>query len=200
MSLIPPVSAGLSRSVLCALIAASVPAFAQVPLIAQSHSKHYTNSLAPYVVSPQQIVDRMLELADPKPGEMVYDLGSGDGRILISAVQQYRAKAVGIEISEALCKSTTERIQRLGLQNDARVVNGDFLQVDLSPADIVTMYLATDVNEMLRPNLEKQLKAGARVVSHEYPIPGWKPKLVDKDLHESRNHLIYLYEVPTRKK
>jgi len=97
-------------------------------------------------------------------------------------------------------KSTTERIQRLGLQNDARVINADFLQVDLSPADIVTMYLATDVNEMLRPNLEKQLRSGARVVSHDFPIPGWKPKLVDKDLREARNHVIYLYEVPLRKK
>ena len=170
------------------LVLCGLPVFAQGPLIAQQHAKHYSNSLAPYVVSPQQIVDRMLELADPKPHETVYDLGSGDGRILITAVQRYRVKAVGIEISEALAKSTTERIQRLGLQNDARVINGDFLQVDLSPADIVTMYLATDVNEMLRPHLERQLKPGARVVSHEYAIPGWKPKLVDKDFPEARNH------------
>src|SRR5277367_3845660 len=76
--------------------------FAQEPLYGQQHAKHYTNSLAPYVVSPQQIVDRMLELADLKPGETVYDLGSGDGRILITAVQRFRAKAVGIEISDAL--------------------------------------------------------------------------------------------------
>jgi protein-L-isoaspartate O-methyltransferase len=185
----------------CGLVLCALPVFAQGPLIAQTRAKHYTNSLAPYVVSPQQIVDRMLELADPKPGETVYDLGSGDGRILITAVQHYHVKATGIEISEELVKSTSERIQRLGLQNDARVINRDFLQVDLSPADIVTMYLATDVNEMLRPNLEKQLKSGARVVSHEYPIPGWKPKLVDKDLlHQSRNHIIYLYEVPNGKK
>jgi protein-L-isoaspartate O-methyltransferase len=185
----------------CGLVLCALPAFSQGPLIAQTHAKHYTNSLAPYVVSPQQIVDRMLELADPKPGETIYDLGSGDGRILITAVQHYHAKAVGIEISESLVKSTSDRIQRLGLQNDARVINADFLQADLSPADIVTMYLATDVNEMLRPALEKQLKGGARVVSHEYPIPGWKPKLVDKDLlHQSHNHVIYLYEVPSRKK
>lgn len=185
---------------MCGLVLCGLPVLAQGPLVAQNHVKHYSNSLAPYVVSPQQIVDRMLEVADPKPGEVVYDLGSGDGRILITAVQHYHVKAVGIEISEALVKSATERIQRLNLQNDARVLNGDFLQVDLSPADIVTMYLATDVNEMLRPHLEKQLKAGARVVSHEYPIPGWKPKLVDKDLSESRSHVIYLYEVPSRKR
>lgn len=181
------------------MVLASLPAYSQ-GLLYQQRAKHYANSLAPYVVSPQQIVDRMLELADPKPGETVYDLGSGDGRILITAVQRFRSKAVGIEISDALVKSTSERIQRLGLQNDARVILGDLRNVDLSPADVVTMYLTTDVNEMLRPNLEKQLRPGARVVSHEYAIPGWKPKLVDKDLPEARNHVIYLYEVPQKKK
>ena len=187
------VSAGLV--VLC-----GVPAFAQFPLYGQQRAKHYANSLAPYVVSPQQIVDRMLELADLKPGETLYDLGSGDGRVLITAVQRYHAKAVGIEISEVLVKNTTERIQRLGLANDARVIQGDLLQIDLSPADVVTIYLATDSNEILRPNLEKYLKPGARVVSHDYVVPGWKPKVVDKDLPEARGHLIYLYQIAAKKK
>jgi protein-L-isoaspartate O-methyltransferase len=182
-----------------ALLLCSIPGFSQSLVYGQT-TKHYTNSLAPYVVSPQQIVDRMLELADPKPGEAVYDLGSGDGRILITAVQRYRAKAVGIEISDSLVQSTMERIQKLGLQNQARVIHGDFLQVDLSPADVVTMYLATDTNEMLRPNLEKQLKNGARVVTHEYAVPGWKPSMVDKDLPESKGHVIYLYQMPQKKK
>ena len=85
-------------------------------------------------------------------------------------------------------------------ENDARVIHGDFLHVDLSPADVVTMYLATDTNEMLRPNLEKYLKNGARVVSHDYAVPGWKPKMVDKDLKEAHGHIIYLYEMPPKKK
>ncbi len=173
--------------------------FSQTALYGQK-IKHYTNSLAPYVVSPQQIVDRMLEMADPRPGETVYDLGSGDGRILITAVQRYRAKAVGIEISDTLVQSTADRIQKLGLQNDARVIHGDFLHVDLSPADVVTLYLATDTNELLRPNLEKELRKGARVVSHEYPVPGWKPALVDNDLADARGHVIYLYQMPPKKK
>jgi cyclopropane fatty-acyl-phospholipid synthase-like methyltransferase len=182
------------------VVLAALPASSQGLLYGQQRAKHYANSLAPYVVSPQQIVDRMLELAGLKYGETVYDLGSGDGRILITAVQRFRAKAVGIEISDSLVQSTNERIQKLGLQSDARVIHADFLQVDLSPADVVTMYLATDVNEMLRPNLEKYLKPGARVVSHEYAIPGWKPKQVDKDLPEAHNHVIYLYEVEQKKK
>jgi len=173
-------------------------AFSQGVVFGQ-RAKHYSNSLAPYVVSPQQIVDRMLEMADPKPGETVYDLGSGDGRILITAVQRYRVKAVGIEISDALVQSTTDRLQKLGLQTTARVIHDDFLRVDLSPADIVTLYLATDTNEILRPNLEKYLKPGARVVSHEYAVPGWKPKLIDKDLPEARGHVIYLYQISAKK-
>ena len=181
------------------LVCCGVPAFSQSPLYAQ-RIKHYTNSLAPYVVSPQQIVDRMLEMAEIKPGETLYDLGSGDGRVLITAVQRYRAKAVGIEISEALVKSTNERIQKLGLQNDARVIQADMLQIDLSPADVVTIYLATDSNEILRPNLEKYLKPGARVVSHDYAVPGWKAKAVDKDLPDARGHVIYLYQIAAKKK
>ncbi len=178
---------------------AAVPAFSQTALYGQK-IKHYSNSLAPYVASPQLIVDRMLEMADPKPGELVYDLGSGDGRILITAVQRYHAKAVGVEISDQLVQSTNDRIQKLGLRNDARVIHGDFLQVDLSPADVVTMYLATDTNEMLRPNLEKQLKKGARVVSHDYAVPGWKATLVDRDLADAHGHVIYLYQMPPKKK
>jgi SAM-dependent methyltransferase len=181
------------------LVLCGVSAFAQSPY-GQPRAKHYTNSLAPYVVSPQQIVDRMLELADIRPGETLYDLGSGDGRVLITAAQRYHAKAVGIEISETLVKSTTERIQKMGLASDARVIQGDLLQIDLSPADIVTIYLATDSNEILRPNLEKYLRPGARVVSHDYVVPGWKPKFVDKDLPEARGHVIYLYQIAAKKK
>ena len=187
------VSAGL-------LVLCGFPVSAQSVLFGQQRAKHYANSLAPYVASPQQIVDRMLELADLKPGETVYDLGSGDGRVLITAVQRYRAKAVGIEISESLVKSTTERIRMLGLENDARVIQGDLLKVDLSPANVVTIYLATDSNEILRPNLEKYLKPGTRVVSHDYVVPGWKPKFVDKDLPEARGHVIYLYQIAAKTK
>ena len=106
---------------------------------------------------------------------------------------------VGVEISDDLVNSTNTRIRRLGLDNDAQVIHGNFLDVDLSPADVVTLYLATDANEMLRPNLEKYLKNGARVVSHEYAMPGWKPTLVDKD-PERHGHTIFLYEMPPQKK
>jgi protein-L-isoaspartate O-methyltransferase len=168
---------------------------------AQTKFQHYRNSLAPYVVSPQRIVERMLELAELKPNETLYDLGSGDGRIIITAAQRFRAKAVGVEISDLLVTSSNERIAKLGLQGRASVIHGDLLQVDLSPADVVTIYLMTGSNEILRPNLEKYLKPGARVVSHEYAVPGWKPKLVEKaDEADAHNHVIYLYTIPPQKK
>src|SRR6202040_246681 len=112
----------------------------------------------------------------------------------------FRAKAVGVEINDVLVGSATDRILKLGLQNDARVIHADMLQVDLSPADVVPIYLATDSNEILRPNLEKYLKKGARVVSHDYVVPGWKPKFVDKDLPDARGHVIYLYQIAAKKK
>ena len=111
-----------------------------MPLAAQ-HIDH-RNSLAPPVFSPQNIVERMLEAANVKPGEMVYDLGCGDGRVLVTAVQRYRAKAVGVELSPQLVKQATDRIRILHLENDARVIEANLLDVDLSPADVVAKLTA----------------------------------------------------------
>lgn len=177
----------------------AVPAPAQTVLFAQNKLRHYSNSLAPYIVSPQEIVDRMLEIADLKPGETLYDLGSGDGRVLITAAQRFRAKAVGIEISDSLVRSTTERVARMGLQDQVRVIHADLLQVDLSPADVVTMYFPTESNISVRPNLEKYLHPGARVVSHDYSVPGWKPNTVENAVTHSRDHKIYLYVMPAKR-
>src|SRR5919108_5385389 len=111
------------------------------------------DSLAPYIPSPQIVVDRMLEAAKVKPGETVYDLGAGDGRVIITAAQKFKAKAVGIELSEDLCKSVMERIRSLGLEERVSVIHANALKVDLSPADVVTMYLLTSSNDKLKPNL-----------------------------------------------
>jgi len=175
---------------------------AQVPHSGSSSKRDvYTKKLAPFVASPQRIVDRMLEVAAIKPTDTVFDLGCGDGRILFQAAQRYNAKsAVGIEIDEKLVQMTNDRIIGLGLQNRVKVMQGNLLEADLSSADVVTIYLLTQSNELLRPRLEKMLKPGARVVSYDYAVPGWKPKKIDRTNESpSGGHLIYLYEMPPEK-
>jgi SAM-dependent methyltransferase len=169
-----------------ALLLCALPGLAQDP--------RYVNKLAPYVASPVRVVDRMLELANIKPGETVYDLGCGDGRILIAAVEKYKAKAVGVEISPKVVAKARAQIQKAGISGQARVIEGDLLETDLSGADVVTIYLTTAFNEQLRPRLEKYLKPGARVVSHDYAVPGWKPTRID--VADGQKHHIYLYEIP----
>ena len=169
-------------------------AVAALPGYSQS-SRPFTNKLSPYVASPVRAVELMLEMAKIKPGETLYDLGSGDGRIVIAAAEKYNAKAIGIEISPKLVASATSEIERAKLTDQARVIQGDVFQADLSGADVVTMYLDSQSNEKLKPRLEKFLKSGARVVSYEYPVPGWKAKRVEK-IEGRREHLVYLYEIP----
>jgi SAM-dependent methyltransferase len=179
--------------VLLLFVVAVMPVFAQRPL-----RQDMSNKLAPFVTSPQSVVDKMLEAADLKSGEVVYDLGSGDGRVLISAAQKYGARGVGVEISEPLVKSTNDRLRQLNLANRVKIINEDLMKVDLSPADVVIIYLESKSNEMLRPNLEKYLRAGARVVSHDFVVKGWKPSRVERIEAFNRPHTIYVYEMPQR--
>lgn len=162
------------------------------PLLAQVDA---TRSLAPFVPSPQHIVERMLEAAALKPGETVFDLGCGDGRVLVTAVEKFRAKAVGVELSPKVAQMAKDNIKYKGIQNSASVIEGNLLDVDLSNADVVTLYLLTESNSKLRPNLERYLKPGARVVSHDFEIRGWKPVRVEEVQAHRRAHRIYVYEV-----
>jgi protein-L-isoaspartate O-methyltransferase len=179
---------------------AQIPGTPHMPLVAQVKigRPEYAKKLAPYVASPQRVVERMLEMAAPKPGEIIYDLGCGDGRILFCAAEKYQMRAVGIEIDEKLVQQVSDSIARRGMQQRVAVKQGNLLDMDLSEADVVTIYLMTQSNEVLRPKLEKMLRPGARVVSYDYAVPGWKPKRVDKS-EEARGHLIYLYEMPPAK-
>ena len=169
---------------------AVVPALGQQPR---------AERLAPYVPSPQPVVERMLEAADVKPNEMVYDLGCGDGRILITAAREFRAKGVGVELTDKLVRDARDQVRKLGLENRVQVVQGDLMNVDLRPADVVTLYLLTDVNDRLKPMFEKSLHHGARVVSHDFKIPGWKPDRVETVEATNRTHYIYVYTIPPKK-
>lgn len=156
------------------------------------------NRLAPYVPSPQNVVDEMLRAAKVKVGDTVYDLGSGDGRVVITAAQKFGAKAVGIEISPKEAKLSREKIAQAKLEDRVTIVEADALTADLSQADVVTLYFLTSSNDLLRPHLEKSLKPGARVVSHDYPIRGWKETRVEKVEAYKRVHHLYVYEIPAR--
>lgn len=170
--------------VMALLLGGNAALYAQV-----DHAK----SLAPFVPSPQNIVEKMLEAAQLKPGEIVFDLGCGDGRVLVTAARQFRAKAVGVELSPKIAQMARDIIKQQKLDGDASVIEGNLLDVDLSKADVVTLYLLTESNSRLKPNLERYLKPGARVVSHDFEIKGWKPVRVEEVQAHRRNHKIYVY-------
>ena len=157
----------------------------------------FKKQLAPSVGTPEKAVDKILEVANLKRGETLYDLGCMDGRILLAAAKRYQVKAVGIELSGYYAKKATDEAKREGLQDQVTVIHGDFMKQDLSSANVVTLYLATAANETVRPNLEKYLRPNTRVVSYDYPIPGWKAtETFDTEGHLGDTHVIYLYQVP----
>lgn len=139
----------------------------------------------------------MLELAGLKPGETLYDLGCGDGRIVITAAQKFKAKAVGVEIRRDIYESTSGRVRSLGLGELVQIVHGNALKTDISHADVVTLYLMTSANDRLKPVLNT-MKPGARVVSHDFEIHGWKPVVTERMMVGSRPHMVYVYEIRSK--
>lgn len=149
----------------------------------------------PFVPTPQEVVDAMLELAKVQKGDVVYDLGSGDGRIPITAAKRYGVTATGIDINPERVKEANENAQREGVTDRVSFRTADLFTTDLSPANVVTLYLLPEVNLKLRPKLLKELKPGSRIVSHAFNMGDWEPD-------ETRNidgRTIYLWTVPPRK-
>ena len=147
---------------------------------------------APYSPTPPRIVRRMLKIARVGPGDVVYDLGCGDGRILIMAVKEFGAKkAVGYEIGEEVYRTALREVERLGLDR-IRLVKGDLFEADLSEATVITLYLDDLTNKRLKPKLEREARVGARIVSYAYGIKGWKAAEKER-LH---GDTIFLYTVP----
>lgn len=154
------------------------------------------DKLAPYYPTPETIVDKMLQLGGLHAGERMFDLGSGDGRIVIMAAQKFHAEAVGIELDKDLAKRSTDRILKLNLEKNAKIVNGDLLRQNYSSADLVTVYLLPEsIDNKVQPLLDKQLKKGSRVVAHDFEFKNWKPEKVENvpDDGEGRSHVLYLY-------
>ncbi len=154
----------------------------------------------PYVPTPDKVVKKMLEIAKVGPEDVVYDLGCGDGRIVITAVKDFNAKkAVGIDINDERIQDATKNVKENGVEGKVVIKKGNFFEENISEATVVTMFLLTNVNEMLRPKLESELKPGTRVVSHEFEMRGWTPKEVVKVEDGNMNHIVYLYIIGENK-
>jgi SAM-dependent methyltransferase len=158
----------------------------------------------PYVPTPQVVVDRMLELAGVKPGDRVIDLGSGDGRLVITAAQRYGANGFGVEIDPRLVQRSNEAARRAGLADRVKFLQQDLFKTDFSEANVLTLYLLPDVNLALRPKILSDMKPGARVVSHDYGMREWRPDAEetipapDKTVGARKESMVYLWIVPAR--
>ncbi|SEL86838.1 Methyltransferase domain-containing protein [Parapedobacter koreensis] len=145
----------------------------------------------PYVPTKQETVEEMLKLAGVKPGDVVYDLGCGDGRIVITAAQKFGATGVGVDLNPQRIKEANANAQAAGVADKVRFVEGNLFEFDFSQANVVTMYLLPSVNLKLRPKLQKELKPGSRIVSHDFDMGDWQ---AEKTI-EVGNDTIYLWTI-----
>jgi SAM-dependent methyltransferase len=192
-------SLSIPRAWLCALVVASCAAL-------PAHAQLVEDNVAgPYVPTPWPIVEDMLRLADVRAGDVVYDLGSGDGRLVIEAAKRYGARGVGVELQADLVKTALAGAKREGVADRVKFVQGDLFATDLRGATVVTLYLLPRFATRLVPKLRAELRPGARIVSHDYPLAPWPPdKTLTFDLEEkeaisgtTRTNLYY-YVVPAR--
>jgi SAM-dependent methyltransferase len=159
-----------------------------------------SKKIVPYVPTPQDVVDRMLDLAQVKKGDVVYDLGSGDGRIVVTAAKKYGVKAIGFEIDPERIKESKENISKAGVGNLVEIRQQDIRTVDLSGVSVLTMYLLPEVNLMIRPNILKQMKPGSRVVSHDFDMGDWKPAKTEQIKDATGwEHTLYLWRIEAKK-
>ncbi|MEX2240371.1 MAG: class I SAM-dependent methyltransferase [Burkholderiales bacterium] len=147
-----------------------------------------------YVPTPQELVEDMLRLADVKRGDVLYDLGSGDGRIPVTAAKKYGIRAVGIDIDPERIREAHANARRKGVAKLVTFRQQDLFTADFREATVVTLYLLPDLNLKLRPQLLQQLRLGTRVVSHQFDMGDWKP---DKTL-ESNGRTVYFWVIPAR--
>jgi tRNA G37 N-methylase Trm5 len=152
-----------------------------------------------YVPTPHEVVDKMLELAEVKKDDVVYDLGCGDGRIVVAAAKKFGCKAVGFDIDPERVKESRENVKKNKVDDLVTIKQEDIFTLDLSKANVITLYLLPELNVRLIPQLEK-LKPGSRIVSHDFDMRGVKPKkVVQVNVKDSREHTVYLWVTPLEK-
>jgi methylase of polypeptide subunit release factors len=184
---------GRMRMLLAVAAAAGLAIVLVIPAAAQTPARPKLDVI--YIPTPQPVVDAMLELAQIKRSDVVYDLGSGDGRLVITAAKKYGASGVGIELDPVLVKKARENAAAAGVSNRVRFVTQSLYTADLSRASVVTLYLLQSINERLRPRLVRQLKPGSRIVSHVFNMgPEWPP---EKTVTVERSR-IFLWSIPRR--
>lgn len=183
-------SSGAARSRLVAVIAfLAVLALGQIPFLEAQEQ-----SLAPYVPTPQEVVDRMLKLAEVTKDDVVYDLGCGDGRIPITAAVTYGARGVGIDIDPVRVAESKANAIRAGVEDLTEFRQQDAMTVDVSEATVVTLYLLSSSNLKLRPILTRQLAPGSRIVSHAFSMGDWEPERVESFTDSNDNtRTLYLW-------
>ena len=178
-------------------LAAAYFLVAPFPLLAQAQKQpatRYPDVI--FVPTPQEVVEDMLRLANVQKGDVLYDLGSGDGRIAITAARKYGVKATGIDIDPERIREANENAKKAGVTNLVQFRQEDLFTADFKDASIITLYLLPDLNVKLRPKLWNELKPGTRIVSHQFEMGAWKP---EKRL-ESNGRTIYFWTVPPKDK
>jgi len=178
-------------------LAAACSLAASLPLLAQAQKQpatQYPDVI--FVPTPQEVVEDMLRLANVQKGDVLYDLGSGDGRIAITAARKYGIKATGIDIDPERIREANENAKKAGVTSLVQFRQENLFTADFRDATVITLYLLPDLNVKLRPKLWNELKPGTRIVSHQFEMGGWKP---EKRL-ESNGRTIYFWTVPPKDK
>lgn len=180
-------------AIFLALMAASVLAIASPQ---EPHSPQEKKKLdVPYVPTPQSVVDEMLSLAAVTKDDVVYDLGCGDGRIVITAAKKYGARGVGVDIDPDRIKEANENAKVAGVSDRVKFLEQDLFATDFKEASVVTLYLLPAINLKLRPKLLSELKPGTRIVSHAFDMGDWKP---EKTVGAIEGRTIYLWKIPEK--
>ena len=184
---------------------AAIFATVVLSLVAISNTNADFPEEIPFVPTPIEVVDKMLELAEVKKGDVVYDLGSGDGRIVIRAAKKYGVRAVGIEMDRLLLAKARKDAKAAGVSHLVEFRAEDAMKVDLSKATVITLYMLPWFNEAMKPSFKKYLKPGARIVAHDFGIEGWEPdktvKLPDPEKKPGgliHYHTLYLWRIGPR--
>ncbi len=175
-------------------IAISIGAVLLLVALLTYSTRDIAPDLAPFYPTPMIVVDRMLEMAEIDSDDVVYDLGCGDGRIVIAAADRFGARGVGVEYDPDVAQRAIDNVRNSGLEDQVEIIVGDAMKVDVTPATVVTLYLLPESNLKLKPILEASLAPGSRVISHDWDMEGWTATRVERMTDGSgRVHTLYLW-------